>query len=187
MKLLTTINYWGVVFTLIFSLIFISTANAEVTYNFWDGDKYGAAHDKGYEVMKTNNETYRIVIHGNVTIEGGCLFVGNPNGGNSGITCIVEVANDHVGDVVIKNGGTNSFFRVLPNNTLIIKGSADKRIIFDGGSTTTTPKGTTEEMIGTDGTLVLQHVVFRNNTNKKPPWIYNTVLKINIYYFILVS
>ena len=26
-----------------------------------------------------------------------------------------------------------------------------------------------------------------NKTNKKPPWIYNTILKIKIYCFILVS
>ncbi|MGM9801124.1 MAG: hypothetical protein ACI309_02310 [Candidatus Limisoma sp.] len=126
--------------------------------------------------MSTSNHTYRIIIWGDVTFEGGCMFVGDPNGGTSGITCIIEVANDHVGDVVIKNGGTNSFFRVLPNNTLIIKGSADKRIIFDGGATTTTANGTSNEMLASDGTLVLQHVVFRNNVNTAG---WNPAVKIN--------
>ncbi|MGM9832133.1 MAG: hypothetical protein ACI31A_00380 [Candidatus Limisoma sp.] len=114
--------------------------------------------------MASNNETYRITIEGDVTLTG-CMNVGNPDGGSSGITCIVEVSESRNGDVTINNGGTTSFFRVYPNNTLIIKGSAGKRIIFDGGTTSSTTKGTSEEMIGTNGTLVLQHVVFQNNTN----------------------
>ena len=133
--------------------------------------------------MDTNNETYRIVIHGDITITD-ILHVGKDTGGTSGITCIVEVASDHVGDVVIKNGGTKSFFKVYPNNTLIIKGSADKRIIFDGGSTTNTTKGTTKEMIGSNGTLVLQHVVFRNNTNTAG---WNPAIKINTGNFTQVA
>lgn len=177
MKMSTNHKRGGVFLTVLFSLLSAFTAKADETvYNFWADSKHGAGNDGSYATMSTSNHTYRIIIWGDVTFEGGCMFVGDPNGGTSGITCIIEVANDHVGDVVIKNGGTNSFFRVLPNNTLIIKGSADKRIIFDGGSTTTTPKGTTEEMIGTDGTLVLQHVVFRNNTNTAG---WNPAIKLN--------
>lgn len=108
---------------------------------------------------KTNGETYRIKIEGDVTMNG-YIQVGD---GSNSVTVIVEIA-DGVGEVKLTNASADSFFRVYPGSKLIIRGkNNDQHIILDGGSTDLTAKGTKSDMIGTSGTLEMQYVTVQNN------------------------
>ena len=130
------------------------------------------------DYVQKAGETYRIRLKGNVTMNG-YIVVGDaataPN-----VTLIVEIHPDFAGPVTLKNSGSaDSFFRVNQNSKLIIRGKDDThRIILDGGTSGSTEKGTTYEMIGSAGTLEMQYVTVQNNHNTKTDKSYGAI-KLN--------
>ena len=146
-------------------------ASAETVYD------WNAGATINTDVLKTANETYRIRIKGNVTMNG-YIQVGEASGAQN-ITLIVEIHPDVAGPVTLKNGNADSFFRVNENCKLIIRGKDDShRIIMDGGTVGSTEKGTNTEVIGSAGTLEMQYVTVQNNYNTKTNNSFG-VIKIN--------
>lgn len=156
--------------TLAFLLQALHTSAETVIY--WD-----AGSTISTRVLNTANEKYRILIKGDVTMNG-YIQVGEA-GGAQGITLIVEIHPDVAGPVTLKNGTADSFFRVNENCKLIIRGKDDShRIIMDGGTVGSTEKGTNTEVIGSAGTLEMQYVTVQNNYNTRTNNSFG-VIKIN--------